>query len=171
LGAPGGLVGPPRVDPPHEFPPVPVELVQVERYRFTVTYPGSTLGPQTVDEAPPVGAGGGPDPVQALAATLGHCLSSTLFNTLERAHVRSTPIRTTVTVTLGRNARGRKRVTGVEVRIACAPLDEADRGRFQRGVAVFEDYCTVTGSVREGVPVVAHVTPATLGSATGTGGA
>jgi organic hydroperoxide reductase OsmC/OhrA len=90
---------------------------------------------------------------------VGHCLGSTLFNTLERAHVRATPIRTTVTITFGRNAAGRKRVVGLEARIQCAPLDEADRERFARCVAIFEDYCTVTGSVREGIRVGTQVRP------------
>ncbi len=127
------------------------------------SYPGTSLPPFTVDEPPPVGTGAGPDPASALAGAVGHCLSSTLFNTLERSHVRSTPIRTTVTVAFGRNAAGRKRVINLEARIDCAPLDEADRARFDRSVAIFEDYCTVTGSVREGIRVSTQVRPPTGG--------
>jgi uncharacterized OsmC-like protein len=142
-----------------EFPPVHVEVDQVDRYRFEVSYPGVRLPPWVVDEPAPVGTGAGPDPALALAGAVGHCLGSTLFNTLERSRVRATPIRTTMTVTFGRNAAGRKRVVGLEAKIECAPLDEADRERFDRCVAIFEDYCTVTGSVREGIRVRTQVHP------------
>lgn len=130
---------------------------QVERYRFEVRYPETDLRALTVDEPAPVGTGAGPGPALALAGAIGHCLGSTLFNSLERAHVPATPIRTAVTVSFGRNARGRKRVVGLDVTIDCAPKDEADRSRFDRCVAIFEDYCTVTGAVREGIPVRATV--------------
>ena len=147
--------------PSAEFSPVSVTVDQVERYRFEVNYPGTTLRPLTVDEPLPIGTGGGPDPALALAGAVGHCLSSTLFNSLERSRVRTTPIRTAVTVAFGRNERGRKRVTSLDVHIQCAPLDESDRERFDRCVAIFEDYCTVTGSVREGVRVSTEVRPPT----------
>jgi organic hydroperoxide reductase OsmC/OhrA len=145
--------------PAAEFPPLQVEVDQVDRYRFEVSYPDGNLRPLMVDEPAPVGTGAGPDPARALGAAVGHCLSSTLFNTLERSHVRATPIRTTVTVTFGRNAAGRKRVVGLDARIECAPLDASDRDRFDRCVAIFEDYCTVTGAVREGIPVGTQVRP------------
>ncbi len=147
--------------PPEEFPPVRVRVDQQQQYRFQVSYPGSGLPSLTVDEAAPIGTGAGPDPAQALAGALGHCLSSTLFNSLERARVRTTPIRTAVTVRYHRNDRGRKRIESVEVEVGCAPVDEADRPRFDRCVAVFEEYCTVTGSVREGIRVRADVRPPT----------
>ncbi len=142
-----------------EFPPVYAELDQVDHYRFTVRFPGTPLEPRVVDESPPIGAGAGPDPVLQLATTIGHCMSSTLVNTMERSRIRITPVRTRVTVHLGRNARGRKRVTSMEVQIECAPLDEADRARFDHGVEIFEDYCTVSGSVREGVRIGTRVGP------------
>lgn len=143
-----------------EFPRAHVQVEQVAGYRFQATFPGTALPACVVDESPPIGSGAGPDPVLTLATAIGHCLSATLHNTLERARVRASPIRTSVEVVLGRNAKGRKRVISMNVSIACAPLDEADRPRFERSVAVFEDYCTVTGSVREGVQVNATVRPA-----------
>jgi uncharacterized OsmC-like protein len=133
-----------------EFPPVHVRLEQLEGYRFRVTYLDAPIAPLIVDEGAPLGSGTGPDPVLALAGAVGHCLGSTLHNTLERARVPATPIRATVTVGLGRNARGRKRVLSLTVRLECQPLDEEHRTRFDRSVEVFEDYCTVTGAVREG---------------------
>ena len=142
--------------PEAEAPPI-VELAQVERYEFRVRYPGHAYGPTTVDEPGPIGRDAGPDPVHALAAAIGHCLSSTLVSTLERAHIPFRPVETTVRAEVGRNAAGRRRVLALAVEIATAPLEENDRERFEHCVTIFEDYCTVSGAVRQGVPIRTHV--------------
>jgi len=137
-----------------------VELQQVEKYRFTVTFVGDPFAGVTVDEPSPVGTDAGPNPVQALAMAVGHCMSSTLVNTLERAHVAVHPLSTTVRATVGMNARGRRRVQQLHVDIRTAPLDEANRARFDHCVEIFEDFCTVSGAVREGVAIESRVGPA-----------
>jgi organic hydroperoxide reductase OsmC/OhrA len=136
-----------------------VRLTQVERYEFSATYGGEPFPAATVDEAPPVGKNAGPNPVQTLALAVGHCMSSTLVSTLERAHVAVAPIRTTVWATVGRNERGRLRVQGLRVEIRTRPLDEADRPRFDHCLEIFEDFCTVSGAVRAGIPIASHVGP------------
>jgi uncharacterized OsmC-like protein len=132
-------------------PTAAVQLEQVEKYRFTAQYPGQPFGSLIVDEAPPVGGGAGPSPVLSLATAVGHCLSSTLVNTLERAHVPVTPLRTLVEVEVGRNDRGRLRVRRLSVQIRTAPLQPEDQARFDHCVSIFEDFCTVSGAVREGI--------------------
>ena len=133
------------------------ELEQVDRYEFTVTFQDAPFGGWTVDEPPPVGRDRGPNPVQSLAMAVGHCMSSTLVNTLERAHVRVTPLHTTVRATIGKNDQGRTRVRHLQVEISTAPVDEADRSRFDHCVEIFADFCTVSGAVREGIPIDHHV--------------
>lgn len=136
-----------------------VALGQVEKYQFTVAFPGAPFPGLTVDEPVPVGRDAGPDPVRSLAMAVGHCMSSTLVSTLERAHVAVSPLRTTVRATVGVNERGRRRVRELRVEIHTQPLDEADRARFDHCVEIFADYCTVSGAVREGVPIESRVTP------------
>jgi uncharacterized OsmC-like protein len=143
-----------------EFDPH-AELEQVDRYEFVVRFPGSPYGPIHVDEAPPTGNAKGPFPIESLAMAVGHCMSSTLFNSLERAHVPVTPMRTTVRVEVGRNERGRLRVHRLGVQIETAPHNESDRSRFDHCVEIFADYCTVSGAVREGIPIDSHVGPST----------
>jgi uncharacterized OsmC-like protein len=138
-----------------------VELEQVERYRFEATYPGGLFGPLIVDEAAPAGGGTGPGPTQSLATAVGHCMSSTLVNTLERAHVAVTPIHTVVEVEVGRNDRGRLRVRRMAISIQTAPVHPEDRERFDHCVSIFEDFCTVSGAVREGIPIKTQVGPGT----------
>jgi organic hydroperoxide reductase OsmC/OhrA len=136
------------------------ELVQVEKYRFKVTFAEAPFPGITVDEPAPSGGDAGPNPVQALAMAVGHCMSSTLVNTLERAHVRVTPIHTSVRATVGLNDKGRRRVQLLQVEIATQPLDEADRTRFDHCVEIFADFCTVSGAVRNGIPIDHKVQPA-----------
>ncbi len=136
-----------------------VTLEQIEKYHFRATYPGQPFGPAELDEAAPIGTGRGPNPVLSLGTAIGHCLSSTLVNTLDRAHIAYAPLRTSVDVEVGRNERGRLRVRHLSVEILTRPLHEEDRERFDHCVEIFADFCTVSGAVREGIPIDARVNP------------
>lgn len=136
-----------------------VDLAQVEQYEFTVAFADAPFPGLTVDESPPAGRDRGPNPTQALAMAIGHCMSSTLVHTLARARVPVAPLKTTVRATIGPNAQGRRRVRELHVEIRTRPLDEADRARFEECVAIFSEFCTVSGAVREGVPIVHTVRP------------
>lgn len=136
-----------------------VELRQQEKYRFEATYPGMALGPYVVDEPKPLGMAAGPGPTRALATAVGHCMSSSLVYALARAHVPSSPIRTTVEVEVGRNEQGRLRVRKISLEIDARPLEKQDRERFTECVRLFEDFCTVSAAVREGIPIVTRVGP------------
>ncbi len=135
------------------------ELSQVERFEFQARFPGAPYAGFEVDEPAPTGHDTGPGPVRTLALAVGHCMSSTLVSTCERAHVPIRPVRTTVRATVGRNDRGRLRVTNLEIEIATAPVDEADRARFDHCVEIFPDFCTVSGAVRAGIPIAHRVAP------------
>jgi uncharacterized OsmC-like protein len=141
------------VRPGMSAPDARTELEQVENYEFSVSFADAPFPGPHVDEPPPVGSDRGPNPVQSLAMAVGHCMSSTLVNTLARAHVRTSPIHTTVRATVGANERGRTRVLRLNVEITTRPLDEADRARFDQCVEIFPDYCTVSGAVREGISI------------------
>ncbi len=140
-------------------PDARTELTQVEKYEFTVAFGDAPFPGLTVDEPAPVGGDHGPNPSQSLAMAVGHCMSSTLVNTLERARVRVTPLHTTVRVTVGVNEQGRRRVRRLDVTIVTHPVDEADRPRFDRCVDIFADFCTVSAAVREGVAIEHRVAP------------
>ena len=132
---------------------------QVERYEFTIRFPDTAFPPWHVDEPPPIGSDKGPNPVRVLTAAVGHCMSSTLFNCLARAHVSVGTLHTTVRAEVGRNEKGRQRVRRLSISIAAAPLNESDRERFQHCVEIFEDFCTVSGAVREGIALETEVVP------------
>jgi organic hydroperoxide reductase OsmC/OhrA len=141
-------------------PDAETQLEQVENYQFTVRFVDAPFPALTVDEPTPKGMDRGSNPVQALAMAVGHCMSSTLVSTLERAHVRVTPIHTKVRASIGVNEKGRRRVRGLRVEISTRPVDESDRGRFDRCVEIFPGFCTVSGAVREGIAIDHRVGPA-----------
>jgi len=140
-------------------PDARTNLTQLEKYQFKVDFADAPFPSITTDEPPPVGEDRGPNPVQALAMAVGHCMSSTLVSTLDRAHVRVTPIRTTVRATVGVNDKGRRRVQKLEVEIFTQPIEEVDRSRFDHCVEIFPDFCTVSGAIREGIPIDHRVGP------------
>jgi hypothetical protein len=68
-------------------------------------------------------------------------------------------LRTEVTGNLTRNERGRLRVGGLAVTIRLS--DQADHiAHLDRATQQFEDFCTVTESIRDGIPVRVQVVDA-----------
>jgi uncharacterized OsmC-like protein len=114
--------------------------------------------PLVLDEPPPLGAGSGPNPARLLAAAVGSCLAASLVMCMRKARVDVRGVRTRVDGTLVRNERGRLRIGGLRVRLEpVVPADQHDR--VPRCLALFEDFCVVTASVRQGLPVEVDVVP------------
>lgn len=135
-----------------------VTIQQQEHYRFAIDFGLPGIAPLITDEPAPLGEGAGPGPSRILAAALGNCLAVSLLFCLERAHIQTTGMAVTVRGTTARNEAGRVRIPRVEVHLE-PRVAEADRSRMQRCVDVFEDYCTVSASVRGGIDVAVQVTP------------
>ena len=85
-------------------------------------------------------------------------MGASLLYCLRKAHVDVTDLRTTVAGTLVRNEHGRLRIGALRVQLA-PTVAEPDRPRIARCLELFEDYCVVTESVRDGVNVVVEVEP------------
>ncbi len=125
------------------------------RYRFRVETdrPEWTL---VVDEPPPLGEGAGPNPARLLATAVGHCLASSLRYCLERARTQA-EVFASVEVEIRRNPRGRWRVARVEAQLDVAGVAAGQRAAVDRCLGLFEDFCIVTASVRQGIPVDVQV--------------
>lgn len=133
-------------------------------YAFTVDFEQEGVAPLLLDETPPLGAGAGPNPARLLGAAVGGCLGASLLFCLRKSHIDVPALRTTVTGTLVRNERGRLRIGEITVRLSPeVPPDQ--RERMGRCVALFEDFCIVTESVRQGIAVnvVVEGVPAATG--------
>jgi organic hydroperoxide reductase OsmC/OhrA len=141
--------------------PHQVNLRLVAKYRVMAEFPEVSGTPSLLfDEGPPVGDGQGPNAAMVLGAAIGDCLSATLMSCLIRAHVDVEALTATVVTRVGRNQAGRYRISGIEVEL-CPTVPPGERARLERCQAIFQDYCTVTESVREGIPVTVSFTQLT----------
>jgi organic hydroperoxide reductase OsmC/OhrA len=125
-------------------------------YQFVADLDQPGLEPMLLDEPPPLGDGSGPGASRLLAAAVGYCLSASALFCLQRAHIDVLSMRSEVAVTIARNDSGRLRISGMDVRIQ-PEVAEEDVPRMKRCLEVFENYCTVTESVRAGIPVGVEV--------------
>jgi len=136
-----------------------VTLRQQQDYRFEIDF-GAGVPTLLGDEKPPLGQGQGPTPVQLLAAAVGNCLSDSLLFALRKFKQAPEPIECTVTAEVGRNAEGRLRVQGFDVRLQLGvPADTLQH--LDRVLEQFENFCTVASSVSQSIPLRIAVFDAT----------
>lgn len=133
-----------------------LSLKRLENYQFNVEFDGTDLSPLLVDEPEPLGQGRGPNPTRMLAVAVGNCLSSSLLFCVNRAHIEVRDIETHVEGFLFRNEQKRIRVKELRVVITIEVVG-TDFDRASRCLEIFEDFCTVTASVRKGIPVYVTV--------------
>ncbi len=133
-----------------------VNLTLRDGYAFDVQFADGEGPPLVVDELPPLGEANGPNPARLLAAAVGSCLSASLLFCLRKSRIEVAGLRTSVDATVVRNDRGRLRIGGIRVRLA-PELTPAEAERMGRCVDLFQDFCLVTESVREGIDVDVEV--------------
>jgi organic hydroperoxide reductase OsmC/OhrA len=134
-----------------------VTLSRERGYMFAARYDGD-WPPLTLDEPPPLGDGQGPNASRVLAVAVAHCLASSLLFCLGKARVPVEDLSVRVDGTVARNDEGRLRIT--ELRVTISPtVPPGDQDRMQRCLGLFEDFCTVSASVRRGIPIHVDVTP------------
>lgn len=138
---------------------ITVELRQRSNYQFGIEFNEGI--PQLMsDEPAPLGEGKGPSPVQMLAASVGNCLSDSLFFALAKFKQKPEPIHTTVNAMVGRNAEGRMRVLHIEAKIHLG-VEASKLEHLDRALEQFQEFCTVTQSVGQGIPIHIRVMDAT----------
>jgi organic hydroperoxide reductase OsmC/OhrA len=131
-------------------------LTLQDGYAFTVDFGQERVPTLLLDEPPPLGAGQGPNAARLLAAAIGNCLGASLAFCLRRSRIDLTGLRTVVEGTLVRNERGRLRIG--EIRVKLAPdVPPEQRDRMERCLNLFQDFCIVTESVRQGIKVDVQV--------------
>ena len=135
---------------------IETKLELLEGYKFRVEFDVADVPSLVVDEMEPVGKGLGPNPSRMLSTAVGHCLSSSLLYCLSKAKVRVKHLDTIVRANIERNEEGYLRITGLDVQIHL-DVEEEDKLRVPRCLAIFENYCTVTQSVRKGIEVKVDV--------------
>ena len=139
-----------------------VSMKQQQDFQFLVNFDQEGVSELLTDEAPPLGAGKGPNPARILAAAVGNCLAASLLFCLRKSHIDVRGMNAVVEGTMVRNEKGRFRIGEMRVRIE-PTLDPADVERMARCNQLFEDFCIVTESVRAGIRIDVAVEPAGAG--------
>jgi organic hydroperoxide reductase OsmC/OhrA len=135
-----------------------VRLQHQGRYRFQsqASEDGILHGKEFAsDEPDPVGENSGPSTPALLASALGHCLSASLLEALRHSHLEVLQCETDAVAIVRPNQDGNPRIDRVDVTIRPRLTERSPR--MQRCADVFENHCTVTQSVRQGVDVRVQV--------------
>jgi uncharacterized OsmC-like protein len=122
-------------------------------YEFAAEFadvPGAA--PLVFDEPPPLGGNRAPSAAAVLGAAVGNCLAASFAFCLRKARIEPVDLSAHVTTHIVRTDKGRFRIGAIDVDIV-PELGDGDAPRFDRCGELFEDFCTVTASVRRGIPV------------------
>jgi organic hydroperoxide reductase OsmC/OhrA len=138
--------------------PFKVYVDQLQNFQFLIDFNKDDVIDLITDEAPPLGEGRGPNPARLLAAAVGNCLAASLLFCLKKARLEPLAVRATVDGEMERNERGRMRIRELRVRLE-PTMDPSDVERMSRCAQVYEDFCIVTESVREGIDVMVDLAP------------
>jgi len=133
-----------------------VTITQIEAYKFTVDF-GQTIPALLVDETEPIGRGEGPSPEQVLLTGVVNCLCASLFFALTKFQQDAKGITAVGRCVIDRNEEGRLRVKGIEVSIELG-AEASALSKIERVISQFENFCTVSESVKSGIPVTVEIT-------------
>jgi organic hydroperoxide reductase OsmC/OhrA len=133
-----------------------IHLEQQEDYRILVRFDWKKAADLIMDEPPPLGEASGPNASRLLAAAAANCLSASLLYCLAKDEPPVHSLRTEATCVMIRNEKKRLRIGGMEVRLIVGD-DLMSSRRFDRCKTLFEDFCVVSSSIREGIPIKVSV--------------
>jgi organic hydroperoxide reductase OsmC/OhrA len=138
--------------------PFHIDVTRRDRFRFDILFDDESWEPVIVDEPAPLGTGTGPNAARLLAGAVGNCLAASLLLCMEKARVTISDLRARVEGTIERNDEGRFRIERLDVTLL--PVVEGEpTARYDRCLGIFEDFCIVTQSVRDGIDVDVRVQP------------
>jgi len=136
-----------------------VTLTRQSGYQFLVDF-GDGIPDLLADEPAPLGEAAGPAPNHLLLAAVANCLSASLLFALQKFKQDPGPMKATATAEIGRNEANRLRILGIQVRLELGrPGPELQH--LDRVLAQFEEFCTVSMSVRQGIAIGVQVQDST----------
>jgi organic hydroperoxide reductase OsmC/OhrA len=133
-----------------------IQLEQQDNYQINVRFDWKKAADILMDEPPPLGEASGPNAARLLAAAAANCLSASLLYCVTKEGPPANSLRTEASCIMIRNEANRLRIGGMEVRLIVN--DElAGSKRFDRCKDLFEGFCIVSASIRDGVPIKVFV--------------
>jgi len=133
-----------------------IKIKRLEGYRFEVDFGPEVRGKIVVDEDPPLGMNEGPDPSRLLAASIAHCTLSSLLFCMQKSKATINGLEAETRIRFGRDADRRLRIAGISI-VANVSIPEGEKARLERCLPIFQDYCTVTQSVKKGIPITTEI--------------
>lgn len=128
-----------------------VTITRQSGYQFLVDF-GAAIPQLLADEPAPLGLGAGPAPDHMLLAAVANCLSASLLFSLQKFKQDPGTLVATATPQMGRNDNNRLRIVGLNVKLELGSA-AADIEHLDRVLAQFEEFCTVSMSVRQGIAI------------------
>jgi uncharacterized OsmC-like protein len=129
-----------------------VSLRREKGFLFEVDFGLEGVDKLIMDEPEPVGEDKGPNASKVLAAAMGNCLTASLLFCLQKARAEVGIIETKVDGVLRRNKEGRWRINEINVEIS-PEIDPSFNSQFERCNKLFEDFCIVSQSIEQGIPI------------------
>jgi len=139
-----------------EGKPIRIDLELIDGYQFKASFGIESMPDLILDEMEPLGRGKGPNPARLLSASAAGCLAASLLFCLRKARVEVKGVKVGVEAAQVRNEQGRLRIGKIKVKIS-PEVDDSSKERLARCRELFEDFCVVTQSIRQGIPVEVEV--------------
>ena len=130
-----------------------VKLELLGGYRFKISFQDAEKTSFIMDEPPPLGELRGPNAARVLAASVLNCLSASLIYCLGKSKIAVRSMNGEAEPIVSRNKEGYWRVARINVSLYPEIEGNPDQTRLARCLDVFENYCVVTGAVRNGLEV------------------
>lgn len=131
---------------------VEINIQQIKDYQFSVDFGLQNVPLLMVDEDPPLGEGNGPDPSRLLGAAVANCMLASLLFCLQKSRTVVNDLNAKLIIQFGRNGNKRLRIKAIDLEIT-VDLPDKELSKLERCRGIFEDFCTVSASVRTGIPV------------------
>jgi uncharacterized OsmC-like protein len=133
-----------------------ISLRRLEGYKFEVDFGPDFSSKILLDGDPPLGSNEGPDPSRLLAASVTHCMLSSLLFCMQKSRANVGGIEATAKVRFGRDENRRLRVAGISIS-ASVSVPEGEKSKLERCLPIFQDFCTVSQSVKKGIPISTEI--------------
>ena len=135
-----------------------VRITRQSGYQFLVDF-GPAMDALVVDEPPPLGQWTGPSPDQLLMASVANCMSASLTFALQKFREDPGAMQAEVKAVVERNPQNRLRISRLAVHLQLG-VDSSKLPHMDRALAQFEEFCTVSMSVRQGIAIDVSVSDA-----------
>lgn len=129
-----------------------LDIERIKDYQFRIDFDKESMGEIITDETEEIGGEEkGPNPARLLAGSVVNCLMASLTFCLKKKGLTMDSMKGEVT---GKIERKNKRLRVTQIDVDIKPDIEDDKiEKAEQCIDIFEKYCIVTQSVRNGIEV------------------